>query len=968
MRLKNVKHLIKFNTPAIFQKFLFFLFCPVITLCFALGKVGANSALRPNLLFLAVDDLRPELGAYGSKIKTPNMDRLASKGTLFERAYCQQAVCGASRLSIMSGLYPTLTKEQTYHVENWRKRHPDLLTLNQHFKEQGYQTIGLGKIYHGKAGAGVDPKNWSQWIKVDSSGHYLRKKNIDLLRKAQDETKISDPKDPPKGPMTESADVPDHAYLDGKRADRAVQVIRELSRSSNRPFFLAVGLSKPHLPFCAPKKYWDLYDRNQFKMPPNKEIPPGYPSHAANLKAMEMRKYSDYEGKGPREFSDATNRRLLHGYAAATSYVDACVGKVLDSLRNSGLEKNTIVVLWGDHGWKLGDHSSWCKHTNFECDTRVPLIIFDPREQGGKKTSRLVELIDLYPTLCDLVGLPIPNHCQGRSFRKLIKDPEVGHRYDAYSSYPAYESTGHSIRFKNYRYTEWRDIHGVVKANVLTDLTADPGEETNVKDSKSYVAALAYAKERLQVRINQALESSYAKKNEKSLPPVVSLALDHQKIGQKIRGFGGSIAFWGTNPSDEAMEYAFKELGTSILRVQGEVKKNGNSEHSRDVLQRAMKNNPDLEVLLTFWQPRSPQLLKVSDWLDIFDWRGERAYRLKYSMEDAWAEEIVRRTRQHMEWGINVTTLGVQNETNYSNLGSQTCIWDPQRLRNFIDKKLFPRLREAGLSVKIAAPDLAYIGYQGSELSRFLPTINSKAVDVVAYHMYDSYKDGMDGSLSILRENSRKIGQIRRENFPKKEFWMTETTGAQWNNDIWHTYGWMPELTEFDKAILAAQYAHMTLADAQANVFMWWGLVYSLAPDRVKDPKVRQKHRDEGLVLVEEKPGPSGRQELVERTKKFFMIKQYSGFITDDFRKVSINSPDPLWVSAYFNSSKSSGVIVAINPSADSISLDVTLPEGMKTRGAYQTDKDLNCESVSADSPLPGRAVRTILYSANQSE
>ena len=155
----------------------------------------------------------------------------------------------------------------------------------------------------------------------------------------------------------------------------------------------------------------------------------------------------------------------------------------------------------------------------------------------------MVELIDLYPTLCDMVGLPIPNHCQGRSFRKLVKDPEVGHRYDAYSSYPAYESTGHSIRFKNYRYTEWRDINEVVKANVLTDLTADPGEETNVKDSKSYVAALAYTKERLQVRINQALESSYAKENEKSLPPVVSLALDHQQIGQKIRGFGVPLPF-----------------------------------------------------------------------------------------------------------------------------------------------------------------------------------------------------------------------------------------------------------------------------------------------------------------------------------------------------------------------------------------------------------------------------------------
>ena len=179
--------------------------------------------------------------------------------------------------------------------------------------------------------------------------------------------------------------------------------------------------------------------------------------------------------------------------------------------------------------------------------------------------------------------------------------------------------------------------------------------------------------------------------------------------------------------------------------------------------------------------------------------------------------------------------------------------------------------------------------------------------------------------MSVLRENSRKIGQIRRKNFPQKEFWMTETTGAHWNNDVWHTYGWSPDLTEFDKAILAAQYAHMTLADAQANVFMWWGLIYSLAPDRVKDPKVRQKHRDEGLVLVEEKVGPRGRQELVERTKKFFMIKQYSGFITDGFRRISVNSPDPLWVSAYYNESEENGVLVAINPSTQSLSLKTNL-------------------------------------------
>ncbi len=957
-----MKPIVSFTSRMV-SKGLFSLLFLLVNLGASVQGYSISSNQKPNVLFIAVDDLRPELGVYGSKIKTPNMDRLAFQGTLFERAYCQQAVCGASRLSLMSGLYPTFTQEQTYHVEDWRKRHPDLLTLNQHFKQQGYETIGLGKIYHGDSGPGVDPKNWNQWIDVDSRGHYLKKENIELLRKARAQKKHGDPKDPPKGPMTECAEVPDDAYLDGKRAEKAVDIIKHLSSTQEHPFFLAVGFSKPHLPFCAPQKYWELYDRSDFSMPANSGIPPGYPLDAANPMAMEMRKYSDYEGKGPKDFSDATNRRLLHGYAAATSYVDACVGKVLDALKQNGLASNTIVILWGDHGWKLGDHSSWCKHTNFECDTRVPLIIHDPRIKGGQKCIRLVELIDLYPTLCEMTGLSIPHHCQGRSFKRLLEDPKDGHRYEAYSSYPAHKTMGHSIRFKNYRYTEWRDQQGGVKTSVLTDLAADPGEETNVRDDPAHATALAYGKERLNLRINQALKSSYLMNETQLLSSVVPINPDHQRIGQKIRGFGGSIAFWGTNPSDEAMEYAFKELGTSILRVQGEVNKNGKDDHSQEVLQRAMKINPGLEVLLTFWQPRSPDLLRLSDWLDIFDWRGDQAYRLKPSMEDAWAEEIVRRTKQHLDWGINVTTLGVQNETNYSKLGSQTCIWEPLRLKAFIEEKLTPRLREAGIEVKIAAPDLAYVGYQGSELSRFLPTAQSDSVEVVAYHMYDSYKEGMDGSLSILRENSRIIGQIRKEEFPKKEFWMTETTGAQWNNDIWHTYGWSPQLTEFDKAILAAQYAHMTLADAQANVFMWWGLIYSLAPEYVKNPKVREKHRDEGLVLVEEKVGPKGRQKLVERTKKFFMIKQYSRFITSGFRRISVNSPDPLWVSAYFHESRKRGVIVAINPSSESVSLEVKMPDGFKMDEAYQTDNQRDCEKVNPPSVLPGRSVRTIVYS-----
>ena len=231
------------------------------------------------------------------------MDRLASTGTLFRRAYCQQAVCGASRLSIMGGLYPTLTKEQTFHVSGWRQRHPNLLTLNQHFKEQGYNTIGLGKIFHGVGGVGVDSTHWNQWIQVHTKGHYLKKENLDILQRAIAEAKVGDNYDPPKGPMTESAEVDDDAYVDGKRAQKAVELLAELAKQPDQPFFLAVGMTKPHLPFVAPKKYWDLYNRNDFKMPTNSGIPPGYPVHAANQLALEMSKYSDYQGNGPKDLS-----------------------------------------------------------------------------------------------------------------------------------------------------------------------------------------------------------------------------------------------------------------------------------------------------------------------------------------------------------------------------------------------------------------------------------------------------------------------------------------------------------------------------------------------------------------------------------------------------------------------------------------------------------------------------------------
>ena len=915
---------------------------------------------HPNVLFVAIDDLRPELGTYGTKVITPNIDKLAEGGIRFDRAYCQQSVCGASRLSLMGGLYPTLTREQSFHVSGWRERHPDLVTMNQHFGSQGYETIGLGKIYHGHTGKGIDRENWSQWINVNAPDYALPE-NIENLKAALEANEVGTAHDPPKGPLTEMADVHDYTYIDGKRSQEAVATLKKLSEKKDQPFFFAVGLSKPHLPFVAPKKYWDLYNREDFAMPTNGKIPPGYPEQAANLAAHEMHKYSDYEGKIPTDFSDDLNRRLLHGYAAATSYADACFGRIMDTLEETGLAENTIVVLWGDHGFKLGDHSTWVKHTNFECDTRVPLIVRDPRIDGGKSTPRLVELIDLYPTLCDLTGIPTPSHCQGRSFTGLLTDPEAGHRIDAYSTYPAWKSLGHSIRIGNFRYTEWHeDETGEVIAKVLTNLKDDPGEETNVIDESKFAGQLAVAQKRLALRISQSTEAKAKSPVPETAPISSTITIDPSKenLRQTIDGFGGSIAFWGTHADDEALRAAIKDLDVSIVRAQGEVSPAGVVDHNRDILQRAMKLNPDLQILLTFWQPRSAAHLEKEYWLNVV----EEQYELKPNLEEEWADELVARIQQYLDWGINVTAVGIQNESNWSKPGTQTCRWAPERLAAFITERIKPRLKKAGLAdLSIAAPDLAYVGHEASEVKRFLPTLTNPDTDIAAYHMYDSYSGDMDGSLERLVQNSREVGRLRRDNFPNSRFWMTETTGAQWNSDEWHTYGWTREMTEHDKAIKAARYIHTTLADAGANAFLWWGLVYSLAPEKITNPDTRQKHRDEGLVLVSEVQ-ENERQKFLERTKKFYTFQQYSNFIKPGYRRVELRTPEELQVSAFQSPDKRKLVVVAVNDTDRAQMLTLKVPPQFKVEESTQTDQNRSGKPIDAGTILPPRSVRTVVY------
>ena len=489
---------------------------------------------KPNILFIVVDDLRPELGCYGKDyIKSPNIDRLASAGIVFNRAFCQQAVCSPSRTSVMTGTRPDTSKVWDL-ITHFRKALPDVVTLGQQFKQNGYFVQGMGKIYHGGLD---DPPTWSVPWQVPKAPVYAIPENLALSRaKIQGEpdgdrgdnsgaalSSYSLPADPAvvqskvaggsvepgaakngkkqkkvedgtngtsdgakansRGPVYECADVPDNTYTDGKVADLAVKTLQEISRKSE-PFFLAVGFIKPHLPWVSPKKYWDLYDPAKIELAPNPFLPIDAPAYAINPNDGEIRAYRGVPPEGP--IPPDVARKLKQAYFAGVSYSDAQVVKVLDELDRLGLRTNTIVILWGDHGWKLGEHAAWGKHCNVENDLNAPLILSAPgMKNAGAHTDALVEFVDIYPTLCELAGLPLPGHLEGSSFKPLLDDPNRTWKPAAFSQYPRPQNgglMGYTMRTDRYRFTVWvgRADHAKVDAIELYDHRNDPQENTNI--------------------------------------------------------------------------------------------------------------------------------------------------------------------------------------------------------------------------------------------------------------------------------------------------------------------------------------------------------------------------------------------------------------------------------------------------------------------------------------------------------
>ncbi len=457
-----------------------------------------HAAPHTNVLFIMADDLRPELGCYGSVAVTPNLDALAKRGMLFRRAYCQQAVCNPSRSSMLTGLRPG-TLGLYVNGTHFRESKPEVTTLPLWMKEHGYTTRCVGKIFHNwHTKEHGDPRSWSAPEFLHYANHGDDVPQVTGALPPNLSTLSSDLRQYGKVPLCECRDVPDEAYYDGRVAAKAVQVLAEVK---DQPFFLAVGFWKPHAPFNAPKKYWDMYQRDG--------LPPFNPARPAA--AAEIAFHQSTELLGPVENQKQPTAEqaaeMRHGYFAGISYMDAQVGKVIAALAKHGLLDSTLIVFWGDHGYHLGEHGLWAKTSNFELDAHVPLILTPPMaKHAGASTDALVEMIDLFPTITALCALPDAPGLDGVSLVPVLNDPQARVKDAAFTQHPrpAYpdrtprgkpEAMGVSVRTATVRYTEWRNFEtGALMGRELYDHTRDEAELHNTIESPVDPTALEAAR------------------------------------------------------------------------------------------------------------------------------------------------------------------------------------------------------------------------------------------------------------------------------------------------------------------------------------------------------------------------------------------------------------------------------------------------------------------------------------------
>ena len=465
----------------------------------ALGLGIAQAAQRPNVLLIVVDDLKPALGCYGDKsAKTPNIDALAGRGMRFDLAYCNQAVCAPSRFTLMLGAHSTSTG--LYGLgSHLRLAWPDAVTLPQHFARHGYRTESLGKVFHIGHGNQGDPESFSVPHFHDKVIEYLDPDSTDGGRLTREEAlftnqKLGQIRSLPRGAAYESPVASDADYADGRVAAETVKRLKAAKQrlaKRGTPFFITAGFVRPHLPFSVPKKYWDMHDPAKLPMPVNKAFPKGAPKVALK-RGGEITAFKPVPADGV--IGDGLTRKLIHGYYASTSYVDAQIGKVTRALGELGLADNTIVILWGDHGWHLGDLGIWTKHTNYEQANRIPLIVVAPGvAKSGSATGQLAETVDIFPTLAGLAGLPSPSGPQpidGVSLVPVLRNPKARVRDHAFHAYPRGRKLGRAIRTQRYRLVEWRN-HSDPDAGVdyeLYDYKTDPWETQNHHAAKPKAA------------------------------------------------------------------------------------------------------------------------------------------------------------------------------------------------------------------------------------------------------------------------------------------------------------------------------------------------------------------------------------------------------------------------------------------------------------------------------------------------
>ena len=479
---------------------------------------------KPNVLFIIVDDLKPILGCYGDPfVKTPNIDRFAKEGVIFTNTYCQQAVCGPSRASFLTGMRPDYTGVWDLETE-MRNINPEILSMPQFFKQNGYITAGIGKVFDSRSvDENIDKPSWSIPFYKKSNDYYPKEMGKAKGRyrgvKVLEEIEIYEKIGGAKGltgkelsnfikinakPSVESLDIPDNAYIDGATVLHSKDILKVLKENA-KPFFFAVGITKPHLPFAVPKKYWDLYNRDEIQLAEFRENANNSPLVAYHG-AGELYKYADIppiasfsDVKGGMELPFDKQKELIHGYYASVSYADALIGKLISTLESLDLKDNTIVTIIGDHGWHLGDHNLWCKHSNFEQATRIPMIFKIPGIKASK-TSALAEAVDIFPTLCDATGIKIPEQLQGASLMPILMETKSKVKDYAVSQYRRGKNMrtfGYSIRTERYRLTLWmKDFYrlykpfdeGYIVSGELYDYDNDPLETENYYNNKEYVS------------------------------------------------------------------------------------------------------------------------------------------------------------------------------------------------------------------------------------------------------------------------------------------------------------------------------------------------------------------------------------------------------------------------------------------------------------------------------------------------